>query len=112
MGNDARPPVPFRRRAAPQPFDCWPNGWYYNTYAAGFYGRRSNRRDKPDRRARFVGRVSKGGATMRVVITLECTETGDRNYTTTKNKKTHPQRLELKKYSPRLKRHTLHREVR
>lgn len=49
---------------------------------------------------------------MRVVITLECTETGDRNYTTTKNKKTHPQRLELKKYSPRLKRHTLHREVR
>lgn len=49
---------------------------------------------------------------MRVTITLACTETGDRNYTTTKNKKTHPERLELKKYSPRLKRVTLHRETR
>ncbi|MDA1313285.1 MAG: 50S ribosomal protein L33 [Acidobacteria bacterium] len=44
-------------------------------------------------------------------ITLECTETKDRNYTTTKNKKTATGRLELKKYSPRLRRHTLHREV-
>lgn len=49
---------------------------------------------------------------MRVIITLACTETGDRNYTTTKNKKTHPERLELRKYSPRLKRITLHRETR
>ncbi|GAA4829875.1 50S ribosomal protein L33 [Paenibacillus vulneris] len=49
---------------------------------------------------------------MRVVVTLACTETGDRNYTTTKNKKTHPERLELRKYSPRLKRVTLHRETR
>jgi large subunit ribosomal protein L33 len=48
---------------------------------------------------------------MRVKITLACTETGDRNYITTKNKRTHPDRLELKKYSPRLKRHTLHRET-
>ncbi|RTE11012.1 50S ribosomal protein L33 [Paenibacillus whitsoniae] len=49
---------------------------------------------------------------MRVVITLACTETGDRNYTTTKNKKNQPARLELRKYCPRLKRHTLHRETR
>lgn len=48
---------------------------------------------------------------MRVTITLQCTETGDRNYTTTKNKKTHPDRLELKKFSPRLNRYTLHRET-
>lgn len=48
---------------------------------------------------------------MRVNITLQCTETGDRNYITTKNKRTHPERLELKKYSPRLKRYTLHRET-
>lgn len=48
---------------------------------------------------------------MRVKITLQCTETGDRNYMTTKNKRTNPERLELRKYSPRLKRHTIHRET-
>ncbi|MBW4837943.1 MAG: 50S ribosomal protein L33 [Paenibacillaceae bacterium] len=49
---------------------------------------------------------------MRVVITLACTECGDRNYTTTKNKKTHPERMELRKYSPRLRKYTIHRETR
>ncbi|HLS23840.1 MAG TPA: 50S ribosomal protein L33 [Pseudogracilibacillus sp.] len=49
---------------------------------------------------------------MRVNITLECTETGDRNYITTKNPRNNPERIELKKYSPRLRRHTLHRETR
>jgi ribosomal protein L33 len=34
---------------------------------------------------------------MRVKITLQCTETGDRNYITTKNKRNDPERLELKK---------------
>ncbi|WP_100406806.1 50S ribosomal protein L33 [Bacillus solitudinis] len=48
---------------------------------------------------------------MRVNVTLACTETGDRNYITTKNKRTNPERIEFKKYSPRLKRHTLHRET-
>ncbi len=37
---------------------------------------------------------------MRVIVTLACTETGDRNYTTTKNKRNHPERLELKKILP------------
>ncbi|MDO7904860.1 50S ribosomal protein L33 [Paenibacillus sp. JX-17] len=49
---------------------------------------------------------------MRVVVTLACTETGDRNYTTSKNKRTNPERIEMKKYSPRLKKMTLHRETR
>ena len=48
---------------------------------------------------------------MRVNITLACTESGDRNYITTKNKRKHPDRLELKKYCPRCKTHTLHRET-
>lgn len=48
---------------------------------------------------------------MRVNITLACTETGDRNYSTTKNKRTNPERIELKKYSPRLKKVTIHRET-
>jgi len=49
---------------------------------------------------------------MRITVTLACIECGDRNYTTTKNKKTTPERLEMKKYCPRLKRNTLHRETR
>lgn len=48
---------------------------------------------------------------MRVKITLECTESHDRNYTTTKNKQIHPERMEILKYSPRLRRYTLHKET-
>lgn len=48
---------------------------------------------------------------MRVLVTLECTETGDRNYTTTKNKRNNPERIERMKYSPRLRKQTLHRET-
>ena len=47
----------------------------------------------------------------REIITLQCTVTKDRNYTTTKNKRKQHDRLELMKYSPRLRKHTLHREV-
>jgi len=49
---------------------------------------------------------------MRANIILACTETGDRNYISTKNKRTNPERIELRKYSPRLQKHTLHRETR
>jgi large subunit ribosomal protein L33 len=47
---------------------------------------------------------------MRTLVKLVCTECGDENYHTTKNKKTTPNRLEMKKYCPRLRKHTLHRE--
>ena len=53
----------------------------------------------------------------RQVITLECTEQkesgvpGMSRYTTMKNKKNSPKRLELKKYNKFLKRHTLHKEI-
>jgi len=48
---------------------------------------------------------------MRVNITLACTECGERNYITTKNKRTTTERVELKKYCSRDKKHTLHRET-
>ncbi|MCM8766178.1 MAG: 50S ribosomal protein L33, partial [Candidatus Omnitrophica bacterium] len=35
---------------------------------------------------------------MQEIITLACSECKARNYTTTKNKKNNPDRLELKKY--------------
>ena len=47
----------------------------------------------------------------RPVIQLACTECKDRSYSTTKNKKNDPNRIELKKYCPRCRRHTLHREA-
>jgi large subunit ribosomal protein L33 len=47
----------------------------------------------------------------RVIIHLACSECRERTYTTTKNKKNDPQRLELKKYCPRDRRHTVHKEA-
>ena len=37
---------------------------------------------------------------MRTLVTLACTECKRRNYTTTKNKSTMPDRMEIKKYCP------------
>lgn len=48
---------------------------------------------------------------MRDKITLECPECAERNYDTKKNKRTHPQRVEYKKYCPRCRRHTTHKET-
>ncbi|MHB8509756.1 MAG: 50S ribosomal protein L33 [Candidatus Dormibacteria bacterium] len=45
------------------------------------------------------------------IITLQCTECRERNYTTTKNKKNDPDRLELQKFCSRCRKHTPHRET-
>jgi large subunit ribosomal protein L33 len=47
---------------------------------------------------------------MRSIVTLACTECKRRNYSTTKNKKTTPDKLELKKYCRFCRRHTVHKE--
>jgi large subunit ribosomal protein L33 len=47
---------------------------------------------------------------IRMVITMACTECKEYNYTTEKNRRNDPGRLELRKYCPRCRRHTLHRE--
>ncbi|MFO7536065.1 MAG: 50S ribosomal protein L33 [Kiritimatiellia bacterium] len=47
----------------------------------------------------------------RDLVILACTECKRRNYTTTKNKRTTPDRLELKKYCRFERKHTPHREV-
>lgn len=49
--------------------------------------------------------------TMRTRITLACTECKQRNYNTTKDKKTHPDRMEIKKYCRFCRTHTLHKET-
>jgi large subunit ribosomal protein L33 len=46
----------------------------------------------------------------REIVALSCTECKRRNYSTTKNKKTTPDRLELSKYCRFCRRHTPHKE--
>ncbi|MFC1896960.1 50S ribosomal protein L33 [Chloroflexota bacterium] len=48
----------------------------------------------------------------RVILHLACTECKEETYTTTKNRRNDPQRLELKKYCPRCHTYRLHRETR
>ncbi|MFZ5797679.1 MAG: 50S ribosomal protein L33 [Desulfobulbaceae bacterium] len=48
---------------------------------------------------------------MRDIITLACKDCKQRNYTTTKNKRTIPHKLEMKKFCPFCKGHTLHKET-
>ncbi len=48
---------------------------------------------------------------MREIITLACGECQRRNYTTTKNRRTHPERLDFKKYCRWCKKHTPHKET-
>jgi large subunit ribosomal protein L33 len=48
---------------------------------------------------------------MQEIITLACTECKRRNYSTRKNKKKHPDRLELKKFCRFCRKHTPHREM-
>ncbi len=52
----------------------------------------------------------------RETVTIECTEArkerkAPSRYTTTRNKRTGSEKLELMKYNPALRRHTLHKEI-
>lgn len=46
----------------------------------------------------------------RAGLTLRCSECKNENYIATKNKRTHPERLEVKKYCHHCKKSTLHVE--
>jgi large subunit ribosomal protein L33 len=48
---------------------------------------------------------------VRVLITLACTVCKQRNYTTTKNKRTTPDKLEFSKYCRFCRKHTAHKET-
>jgi len=50
-------------------------------------------------------------APARVIITLECQTCRERNYTTTKNKRTTAEKLALSKYCRRCRKHTNHKET-
>ena len=55
--------------------------------------------------------MAKKGET-RVLVTLACNECKERNYTTQKNKRNDPDRMNLSKFCPRCRKHTGHRETR
>ncbi len=61
-----------------------------------------------------MAKKSKGN---RIQVVLECTEhkssgiPGTSRYITTKNRRNTPARIELKKYNPTLKKHTVHKEI-
>ncbi|HYA90931.1 MAG TPA: 50S ribosomal protein L33 [Thermodesulfobacteriota bacterium] len=48
---------------------------------------------------------------MRNILTLSCSECRRRNYSTTKNKRTTPDKLEFKKYCRFCRKHTVHKET-
>jgi large subunit ribosomal protein L33 len=48
----------------------------------------------------------------RTIIDLACPQCRSRNYTTSKNRRSDPDRTELRKYCPRCRSHQLHRQVR
>jgi len=50
-------------------------------------------------------------ADVRAIIHLACSQCKERTYTTTKNRKNDANRLELKKYCPRCRAHTPHKET-
>ena len=49
---------------------------------------------------------------VRPKITMACVECKERNYITKKNRRNDPDRMELKKFCPRCRTHTPHRETR
>ncbi len=56
--------------------------------------------------------VNSGKIMARELVILECTECKRRNYTTMKEKRNTPERLEKKKYCKFERKHTIHKETR
>ena len=75
-----------------------------------FYGIVDGRMEEPGLFF-MLKNAGKGLEVVRTRITLACTECKQRNYNMTKDKKTHPDRMETKKYCRFCKRHTMHKET-
>jgi large subunit ribosomal protein L33 len=68
--------------------------------------------DESEARSQKVRAKKPGVVEMpREIITMQCGECKERNYSTTKNRKTTPDRIELKKFCRRCRKHTPHKEV-
>jgi len=56
--------------------------------------------------------VAKKAKKQREIVTLSCVDCNHRNYTATRNKRKHQDKLELSKYCRFCRKHTSHKEVR
>jgi large subunit ribosomal protein L33 len=56
--------------------------------------------------------VASKSSDVRPKITMACVVCKERNYITKKNRRNDPDRMELKKFCPRCRTHTEHRETR
>ena len=56
--------------------------------------------------------MAKKGTGARIIVTMQCVDCRERNYTSSKNRRNDTQRLELSKYCSRCRGHKVHREVR
>lgn len=76
---------------------------------------RTGRLPQGESSRRFIKKENTSSETevniLRTRITLACTECKQRNYSTTKDKKVMPDRMEIKKYCKFCKAHTLHKET-
>jgi large subunit ribosomal protein L33 len=65
----------------------------------------------PDKVPRLVRGINEKETSMpREIVTLQCGDCKNRNYSTTKNKKTTTGRLEFKKFCRTCRKHTAHKE--
>ncbi len=80
------------------PLERWNRLWLFRRF---FMSERQIQKEVP--------RMAKAGS--RVKITLRCSECKQRNYNTNKNKRNTTERLELNKYCPFCRKHTLHTET-
>ena len=48
---------------------------------------------------------------MRDIITLACNDCKQRNYSNTKNKRLHPDKMEVRKFDPKVRKHVAYKEA-
>ena len=79
-----------------------------------FFSRAKNPKNKSKKyKTGNISRKKRQGEAMGIkgkndrMVVLACEDCKERNYTTTKNKKTNKDRMEMKKHCPRFKRHTV-----
>jgi large subunit ribosomal protein L33 len=59
----------------------------------------------------FGGKMASKKKGAMELIALQCTECKRRNYTTSKNRRNTQEKIEMKKYCPFERKHTLHKET-
>jgi large subunit ribosomal protein L33 len=105
--------VPGETARRPAEIDCGPRGLAANVVPAGACQQNKlsglvERGGRSFQSSEHRGTAMAKGKRKLEVVHLVCQETGDQNYTL--RRKSGGEKLKVKKYSPRLRKHTLHQE--